>query len=104
MASRSWAMSMMKVQALPLSHTASERRALLAQAQESVNAERRQQMVALRSDSTSPEERIRLWERLYGLNLPREGDHKLLAVIAVQTKLSMAAIREEQQRRAALLS
>jgi hypothetical protein len=97
-------MSMMRVQALPLSHSAEERRALLEKEQESLHAERSQQMVAQRAESTAPEERIRLWERLHGLQLPREPDHKLLTLIAQQTKLSIAALHDEQQRRASRLS
>lgn len=104
MASRSWTMSMMKVQTSQSAHSAAERRALLQQAQETVDAERRQQMAAQRSDASSPEDRIRLWERLHGLPLPPESDHKLLAIIAAQTKLSVAAVHEEQKRRALKLS
>lgn len=104
MASRSWTMSMMKMQTSQSAHSAAERRALLQQAQETVVAERRQQLVAQRSEASSAEERIRLWERLHGLQLPFESNHKLLTLIAAQTKLSVAAVHEEQKRRALKLS
>jgi hypothetical protein len=53
------------------------------------------------SPLSGPEERIRLWEKLHALNLPRSAQHKLLGVIAEQTNLSIQDILDAQQRRAA---
>jgi len=47
----------------------------------------------------SPEERIRIWERLHALSLPKGATHPLVAVIAAQTNLTAGDIVEEQQRR-----
>jgi hypothetical protein len=51
----------------------------------------------------TPAERIRRWEDLHALSLPRAAEHPLLAVIAAQTKLTLDDVKEEQQRRRALL-
>lgn len=47
----------------------------------------------------SPEERIRIWERLHALSLPKAATHPLVAIIAAQTNLTAGDIADEQQRR-----
>jgi hypothetical protein len=49
----------------------------------------------------APQERIRLWERLYGLPLPN-GQHPLLSLIAASTGLTLEQIRAEQRRRGSI--
>lgn len=49
----------------------------------------------------TPEQRIRAWERLHELDLPRKAIHPLVRVIARQTELTMDQVREEQLRRLA---
>ncbi|HEY0940263.1 MAG TPA: hypothetical protein VGE08_09220 [Steroidobacter sp.] len=69
----------------------------------------RQERAALReseledqaSPVKEPRERIEIWERLHALRLPRTPDHLLLDVIATQTGLTVAEVREEQRRRVA---
>ncbi len=51
------------------------------------------------SDVNAPCERIRIWEQLHGLPLPRNPTHKLLRVIAAGTHLSLEQVREVQQQR-----
>ncbi|NNM61446.1 MAG: hypothetical protein HKM03_04695 [Steroidobacteraceae bacterium] len=53
------------------------------------------------STRNSAEERIRIWERLHEITLPRDMAHRLIEVIAADTGLSGEAVREEQSRRAA---
>jgi hypothetical protein len=48
------------------------------------------------------EERIRIWERLHALRLPRSTGHVLVMVIATQTRLTVGQVHDEQRRRAAL--
>lgn len=50
------------------------------------------------------EERIRIWERLHALRLPRVAGHVLVRVIATQTRLTLDQVHEEQQRRAAMIA
>jgi hypothetical protein len=69
--------------------------------------EAEQQRAALRADElaaqVSPtkdaEERIRIWERLHALRLPRSSGHVLVRVIAKQTRLTIGQVNEEQRRR-----
>jgi len=69
--------------------------------------EAEQQRAALRADElaaqVSPtkdaEERIRIWERLHALRLPRSSGHVLVRVIATQTRLTVGQVNEEQRRR-----
>jgi len=45
-------------------------------------------------------DRIKVWEAFHGLELPRAQGHKLLRIIAEQTKLPIADVVAEQRRRA----
>ncbi len=66
-------------------------------------AERRRTDLANQSSrSKSPEERIRLWEVLHAVRLPKSEAHRLLAVIAADTGLTGAEVQHEQHRRAAV--
>jgi hypothetical protein len=54
------------------------------------------EQVSVRND---PSERIRIWERLHGLPLPRSPTHNVLAVIAAATDLRLEQVLEEQRLR-----
>lgn len=65
------------------------------------DAERRQQALREQSSvSRTAGERIRLWERLHAVTMPRRADHALLAVIAADTGLTLDEVSAEQQQRA----
>jgi hypothetical protein len=81
-----------------------DRRAQVERQQQERAAERQEQIAAQSSEFAAPEERIRLWEKLHALQLPRSATHKLVHVIAAQTHLSVQQVRDEQQRRSALSS
>jgi hypothetical protein len=51
------------------------------------------------SELNTPEMRIRAWERLHRLTLPRGSAHAVLEVIAKATRLTLEQVREEQRRR-----
>jgi len=71
--------------------------------QQAENAERRRLDLADQSSRLkTAEERIRIWERLHEVNLPRDSEHRLVEIIAAHTGLTGADVRDEQQRRAAL--
>lgn len=78
-----------------------DRRAQIKQQNQERAAERQQQITLQSSPLSAAEERIRLWEKLHALDLPRSSKHKLLRVIAEQTNLSIQDILDAQQRRAA---
>ena len=50
----------------------------------------------------TPAIRIRAWERLHRLALPRGSAHAVLDVIASATRLTLEQVREEQRRRSEL--
>jgi hypothetical protein len=62
---------------------------------------RHSELEAQTSPVRDPRERIEIWERLHALQLPRAPGHVLVKVIARQTRLTIAQVHEEQQRRAA---
>jgi hypothetical protein len=71
--------------------------------QQAENAERRKHDLAEQSSRLkTPEERIRIWERLHEVGLPRDPEHRLIGIIAVDTGLAVADVRDEQRRRAEL--
>lgn len=80
-----------------------ERRVQIERQNQERAAERQQQIALQSSPLSRPEERIRLWEKLHALNLPRSSKHKLLRLIAEQTNLSIQDVLDAQQRRAAPL-
>ena len=73
--------------------------------QQAEAAERRRHDLAEQSSRLkTAEERIRIWERIHEVNLPRDTSHRLVEIIAANTGLTDADVRDEQQRRAALRS
>jgi hypothetical protein len=71
--------------------------------QQAEAAERRRLDLAEQSSRLkTAEERIRIWERIHEVTLPRDSAHRLVEIIAANTGLTDADVREEQLRRAAL--
>jgi hypothetical protein len=71
--------------------------------QQAEAAERRRLDLAEQSSRLkTAEERIRIWERIHEVVLPRDTAHNLVEIIAANTGLTEADVREEQQRRAAM--
>jgi len=69
--------------------------------QQAENAERRRFDLAEQSSRLkTAEERIRIWERLHEVALPRDPEHRLIAIIAANTNLTTEDVLEEQRRRA----
>lgn len=56
------------------------------------------------SDHNSPEVRVRIWERVHAVQLPRASNHRLLKVVASHTGLTLDQVHDEQQRRAAAIA
>jgi hypothetical protein len=71
--------------------------------QQAEAAERRRNDLAEQSSRLkTAEERIRIWERIHEVNLPRDPAHRLVEIIATNTGLTGSDVRDEQQRRAML--
>ncbi len=63
---------------------------------------RRQQIDQQSSPLNSPSVRIRAWERLHQVDLPRDPAHRLVDVIAANTGLTVDEVRAEQLERTAV--
>lgn len=62
--------------------------------------ERRARELAEQSSAlNSASDRIRIWERRHGLPLPTSPSHRLLAIVAAGTGLSLEEVRVEQRLR-----
>jgi hypothetical protein len=57
---------------------------------------RRAEQAEQRESSSTPEARIRAWEKVHGLRLPLDAAHAIVAIIATETHLTVAEVREEQ--------
>jgi len=70
-------------------------------AHEQAEAQQRRELELLEQSSmrNSPEERIRIWERLHAVAMPRSTAHRLLDVIAADTGLTLEQVHDEQRRR-----
>jgi hypothetical protein len=69
--------------------------------QQAEAAERRRMDLAEQSSRLkTAEERIRIWERIHEVTLPRDPAHRLVEIIAANTGLTDADVRDEQTRRA----
>jgi hypothetical protein len=62
---------------------------------------RTQALFDQRSNENPPEVRVRIWERLHQLRMPKDPAHAILAQIAKQTHLDLAEVQEVQRLRAA---
>jgi hypothetical protein len=71
--------------------------------QQAEAAERRRVDLAEQSSRLkTAEERIRIWERIHEVTLPKDPAHRLVEIIATNTGLTDSDVRDEQQRRAML--
>ncbi len=80
--------------------SAGEHRRRVQEADQERAALRADELASQASPMHNAEERIRIWERLHALRLPRNSSHVLVKVIATQTHLSVDQVHEEQRRRA----
>lgn len=60
---------------------------------------RSQALIDQSSLDNSPEMRVRIWERLHQLRMPKSPDHAILLQIAQQTHLRLAEVQEVQRQR-----
>jgi hypothetical protein len=87
----------------PVLPSAAERRGAAQLAEQERALDRQRALDSLSAWDATPAERVRRWEELHALALPRAAEHPLLAVIAAVTKLTLEDVRDEQQRRRAIL-
>ena len=77
--------------------TAYSARIVREQVEEAERAQR--ERIEQSCELNTPAIRIRAWERLHRLTLPRGSAHSVLSVVAEATNLTLAQVREEQRRR-----
>jgi hypothetical protein len=75
-------------------------RARLVHAQAEAAERRRTDLAEQCSRLKTAEERIRIWERIHEVTLPRDPAHRLVEIIAANTGLTHADVLDEQRRRA----
>ena len=78
-----------------------ESRKAAKRAEEERAIQRQNALMTQTSPENDPPRRIAIWERLHALGLPRQPDHPLVRLIAVQTGLTVREVCDEQGRRAA---
>ncbi len=61
---------------------------------------RSQALLDQRSLDNTPEARVRIWERLHQLRLPKDPAHAILLQVAQQTQLDLTDVQEVQRQRA----
>ena len=76
-----------------------EQRARVAHEHAEREVHRQAELAELSATRNAPGDRIRIWERMHGLALPRDPNHNLLDVIAAATDLELAQVQEEQRLR-----
>lgn len=79
----------------------SDYRARIAHHQADLRERRQHELQQQASTLNTPTARIRIWERLHQLSLPRDPKHRLLAIIAANTGLTLAEVQGEQKLRLA---
>jgi hypothetical protein len=85
----------------PSGDYAADRRAQLERQRLEAEEARGKALLDQRDTTTTPEARVRVWERLHQLRLPVDPAHAVLPHVAEQTGLALADIQEVQRQRAA---
>ena len=81
--------------------TNSDYRARIAHHQADMHERRQRELQQQNSTLNTPTARIRIWERLHQLSLPRDPKHRLLGIIAANTGLTLDEVLDEQKLRVA---
>ena len=81
-----------------------DHRARIAIEAEARMEKRREEQAEQSASSSTPEARIRAWEKVHGLRLPSNAAHPIIRVVATETHLTVAEVRQEQSARQAARS
>lgn len=76
-----------------------DHRARLEQLQQEAAQRRERALIDQRSPENSADTRVRIWERLHQVRLPRDPVHPILTQVAKQTALTLDEVREVQRSR-----
>jgi hypothetical protein len=80
--------------------TIADYRARIAHQQAEAARRRQEELEEQSSTLKTPDTRIRIWERLHEVGLPRDPTHRLVDIIAANTGLTVEEVRDEQRLRA----
>lgn len=80
-------------------NSVAEHRLRVQRAEREQAESRARELASQMAPTNDAEKRIRIWERLHALRLPRASGHVLVKVIAAQTCLTIGEVHEEQLRR-----
>ena len=80
--------------------TIADYRARIAHQQAEAARRRQEELEEQSSTLKTPDTRIRIWERLHEVGLPRDPTHRLVEIIAANTGLTVEEVRDEQRLRA----
>jgi hypothetical protein len=83
-----------------LGETNADYRERLSQLQAEALARRQEELREQSAPHNDPSARIKIWERLHQIELPRNPSHPLIAIIAANTGLGVGDVQAEQQLRA----
>jgi len=79
--------------------TNADYRSRIALHQAELRERRQQELQDQISPLNTPSARIRIWERLHQLTLPRDPEHRIIENIAAATGLTVEDVRAEQRLR-----
>jgi len=74
-------------------------RTRIAQHQAEAVESRRRSIAEQTSDAHPPAARIKIWEKLHHVVLPRNPNHRVLRIVAAHTGLTLDEVRAEQRLR-----
>lgn len=77
-----------------------DHRARIERAQLEAAERREQSLIDQRSADNSPDTRVRAWEKLHQVRLPKDPAHSVLRVVAKQTGMTLADVQDVQRQRA----
>lgn len=77
-----------------------DHRARIERAQFEAAERRSQALIDQRAPESPPEARVRAWEKLHQVRLPKDPEHAVLLVVAQQTGMALSDVREVQRQRA----
>jgi hypothetical protein len=77
-----------------------DHRARLEQMQFEAAQRRERALIDQRSPENSPEVRVRIWERLHQVRLPKDPAHPIMVRVAELTGMDLAEVLEVQRLRA----
>jgi len=77
-----------------------DHRARIERAQAEAAERRTQALIDQRSPDNSHDMRVRAWEKLHQVRMPKDPAHAVLLIIAQQTGMGLADVQEVQRQRA----